>query len=192
VFQSDAYVVLLPPRSFHENPLLPNQTLTTTAGVVATAANSGNDAPKATLDDIPLFSTGVEQGYLVTVPNSGNQWVPIFRAPHLHVQATGITEEEATTRLQATLARVDTVLRDLQSQAGSPPTLMIRTELSPAEPVTYYFKGNRSRSGGASLLVGLALTAIAIRLARRLAGPLGQVRIRRYREPEASSTVAVR
>jgi hypothetical protein len=191
VFQSDAYVVFLPPKSFQENPLLPNGAIVTAAVVVATAVDSGNNVPTPTLDDIPLFSTGVEHGYLVTVPNSGSQWVPIFQAAQLHVQTTGTSEGEATARLHTVLARVEIVLRNLQSKAGSPPAMMIRTELSPAHPTTYYVKGNRLRSAGASFLLGLALTAIAIRPARRLPPLLRQVRIGRHRHPKPNSAVPV-
>lgn len=191
VFQSDAYVVFLPPKSFLENPLLPNRTLVATAAVVAGAVNSGNDAPKATLDDIPLSSTGVKHGFLVTVPNAGSQWVPIYQSAQVHVQATGTTAEESSARLRSVLARVDTVLQELQAEVGSPPTLMIRTELSPEQPTTVCLKGNRARSGGASFLLGLALTATATRFARRLPPLLRHVRVGRHREPQPESAVGV-
>lgn len=187
VYQSDTYVVLLPPKTFPYNPLLPNRSLITTAAVVAAAANSGSRAPQPTLDDIPLFSTGVTHGYLVTLPNSGSQWIPLFYAPHLHVQATGSSAAEASARLQSVLMRIDEALVDLQTKAESPPFALIRSEASSAKPSTFYVKGNRPRSGGATFLVGLGLTATITRLARHLAR---HVRIeQRRRQVHAVSAV---
>ena len=168
VYESQVYVVFLPPESVSTNPLLHNGTLITTAGIVGGSVNAGNRAPQPTLDTIPLSSTGVEHGYLVTVPNSGSQWVYQFEVPQLHVQATGTSPEESLATLQSVLWRIDQELAVRQIEAGSPSREMIRTELSPAVPTTAMAAGSRSRAGLAALLIGLVLTATATRLARRL------------------------
>lgn len=150
------------------NPyLLPNRSLVTVALAVSRVVNQDVPARDDVSIDTRLSGQGIRSGYLVRVPNSGNQWVFEYRRPVLVVESVGRTEAEASRLMSEALDRIQSVVTSLQDDSVVREPQRIRLSQSPSEPVISYVGGSRIRGLGGTLLLGVGVTAAAVVLAWR-------------------------
>lgn len=156
-------VVLLLPQSSVDNALaVTSQSLISTTGIVARAVNGPHDPPETVSSDLTLTSLGVERGWSVRQPNSGNQWDTHYTDPVLDVRSSGTTMDEANAQMSLALQHIDDALTALQDARGVPTTARIELHLSPDEPVFLPQHGSRPRAMLAAFLVGALATTFAV------------------------------
>jgi hypothetical protein len=167
---------LLPQNDATPNSLqFQNDSLVSLAGIVGKSSSVGGARSAPTSDGVTLVGEGIYNGYSMDLPNSGGQWAINYDRPLLDVQASGSTPEEVTARMKAVIARIEENLADRQAKAGVSERSLVTTRLSPPVMPMYYNPGSHVRAMGATLLLCLSGTAVAVvvvdrRRARRRVG----------------------
>jgi uncharacterized protein involved in exopolysaccharide biosynthesis len=138
------------------------QTLISTAGVIARIVDEPRSAAHPVSDSVTLVGEGITRGHVVRLPNAGGQWALNFDRPVLDVQVAGNSPDEVRATMARVLAQIDKELRDQQQAEGVPASVMIRTRLSPAVPFVEYSKGSRVRAVAATFVLGFGLTVGAV------------------------------
>ena len=134
-----------------------------TAELVSSRIASGQGA-RPDSDSVSLVGEGVRQGYSVTLPNSGSQWVQLVNSPDLRVQAVGSTPAEVRGSLQTALTRIDDELDAVQAAVDIAPQARIRASVATPAPEVMEGRGNRPRAALGSGVLGAALTTAVVRV----------------------------
>ncbi|SOD70293.1 hypothetical protein SAMN05892883_4433 [Jatrophihabitans sp. GAS493] len=145
------------------------RSLISAAGVVAKIVDP-DPLPPPNDESITIVGMGVRDGWSVTLPQTGGQFVPGHTEPWLDVQVAGSNPDEVKAQMDQLLVRIPKVLNDLEQQRQVSAENLIRTKLVPeGEPEVTYLHGSRSRSALAVLILGVSLTGAAMALLRRVA-----------------------
>lgn len=170
VFSGQVNVILLQPEPFPGNALAETtDSLISTTGVVAQLVGGQGGTSRSVSDQVTLVGEGIQDGYTVRQPNSGGQWEYRFETPVLDVQSAGPTLDEARAEMSAAVTSIEGVLDKLQSDASVDPSLRIRIQMSPSQPVYTYAHGSRMRAYAGTLLSGALVTFGGVLVAERLA-----------------------
>lgn len=154
-------------------PESPNTISSPTSGVISTAGlverivNKGVEK-SPTSGSVGLAGQGIDDGHSIELPNAGGQWASNFTRPVLQVQVTGSSEEGVRIELRRLVDQIREVAREIQSEAGVEPTMLITTQVSPAHPGVGYQQGHRPMALAVTALLGLVLTGLAVCAADRL------------------------
>lgn len=158
VYSTRCDVVLVPPRvpkEIDDTTLVsPSESLIALAGLVERTITHGHDTT-ATSQEVDLLGTGVRDGVLISLPNSGGQWDYNFTAPMLSVQVAGPDPELVQRRREQAVARIQDAVRDIQTDSGvTAQARMVTTQVVPEAPPVVYRKGHGSRAAAGILLIG--------------------------------------
>ena len=115
-----------------------------------------------TSDSVSLVGEGVRQGFSVTLPNRGSQWVRLVDVPDLRVQAVGSTPAEVMESLRTARVQIDDELVAIQSAVSVAPEARIRASSATPLPAVAEGRGNRARALLASGVLGAALTTALV------------------------------
>jgi len=164
VYTAAAVVTFLPPQGgTFTNPWQgANPNLVATAGIVSKAVGEGAGGGGPVSDDVGLLGQGVTSGYSLRLPNHGGQWTNNFDRPELDLQVAAKSSAQAKRRLEQLVGSVSGKLAELQKNAGVASRDMIRTSLTPPNPMVRLSTGSRSRAAAAALAVGSMLTFGAV------------------------------
>ena len=138
------------------------------AGLVDRRINGKDEMPATASPDVSLADRGVHHGSAIFLPNDGGQWTFQFNRPELIVQAAGSSPEEVMRRVQASVERIQRMLTTLQRDDAVAGRVEARVVV-PTSAIAYS-RGRPMPALGASLLLGLGLTASAAVVVDRLAG----------------------
>lgn len=170
VYATQTNVLFLAPLT----PNSPNTISSPTSGVISTAGlverivNKGIEK-SPTSGSVSLTGQGVDNGYSIELPNSGGQWASNFNRPVLQVQVTGPSAAEVRDELTNLVAQIRDTARVLQAGSGVGRSMLITTQISPADPAIGYQQGHRRMGLIAAVLLGMVLTAMAVIGVDRLA-----------------------
>jgi hypothetical protein len=130
-----------------------------------------------TADEMPvssaaatLYGTGVQEGYSVTLVNSGGQWRSNFNRPMLTLEVVGGSAKDVANAMDQLITRVQDTAVVMQRNAGARERSLIRTELSPEAPEISYVSGDRNRALTAALLLGVGISLASTLAADRVLG----------------------
>ncbi|QIX27853.1 hypothetical protein ncot_15590 [Nocardioides sp. JQ2195] len=187
VYTSRVDVALVAPRSAEQvtDTTLVDQSesLIATAGLVERLVNANTETSAATSQEVSLASTGVRDGTLVKLPNSGGQWDYNFTAPMLSVQVVGPDADEVLVHRESAVRDIKRELRRIQ--VGTDPDQRITTQEIPVQAPVTYVTGHVSRVVVGGLLTGGLLTlALTILIDHRLT-------LRRQRRVHARASASV-
>ena len=156
-------VVFLAPKSarYPNNIESTSASLIATAGLVGAELNKGREVPATSSAGATLAGMGVKDGYLIRVPNSGGQWALNYDRPVLDVQVISPDRDQVTARLDELVRRIDAELFRLQATDGVRSTDYITTTSAPRGTQIFYLNGKPLRATVATLLLGVAGTALA-------------------------------
>lgn len=124
------------------------------------------DPPRTSSPYVPLAGEGVRQGYSVTLPNTGGQWINQFANPYLDVQAVGPSAASVLATERRLVSDINAALSTLERQQHVAPVNRIRTQLNPLTGIPVGAqRGSRIRAVLATLALGAGLTYAARRYA---------------------------
>jgi hypothetical protein len=135
------------------------------AGLVERLVNAHREGSAATSQDVTLVGTGIRNGTLIKLPNSGGQWDYNFTSPMLSVQVAAPTAAEVLQRRTDAIADINRTLRELQLKEGAEPDEMMTTQVVARDAAVVYEIGHPKRAAVGVLAIGAALTvALAVAL----------------------------
>jgi len=138
-----------------------SKSLIATAGLVEREVNRVVPEHATTSTGVSLIGRGVDDGYLVRLPDRGGQWTYYFDDPVLDVQTTGPDPSAVLERAQTMVAQIDRTLQEMQDRDGVALRYRITTELAPASPAVYYSAGQPKRAIGMALVLGALVTVVS-------------------------------
>lgn len=136
----------------------PHFDLVPMASIIVTEMNHGHPPAVMGSSATTLFGEGLRSGSRVRLPNRGSQWLPLYPQPIIDVQVVGTDLQQVQHRSAELIEQARTILRERQAGYGIAPRDQITLQPSPADPITYFATGRRSRAAAATGLAGLALT----------------------------------
>lgn len=101
------------------------------AGAVATSINAGKPVQTFSSADAPYYGAGVREGVMVSLRNSGNQWISSFPSATIDIQIVGRTREWVEDRQQTLLHDVMAVAQAQQNAVLTPPSDRISATVEP-------------------------------------------------------------
>ena len=178
VFWTQEQVRFLAPTSTDFPNSLPNSgaSLVMTAGAVALIVDP-HQLPQTSAPLTTLVGRGIRDGWAVTLPNFGGQWVKWYAQPFLDVQVVGSSAEAVQAETDVLITEIQDSLARLQRAAGVATANLIQAkDLAQGSPQVHYTTGSRSRALAAALALGVTGTALLLVAVRRLpAMPRGPV-----------------
>lgn len=164
VYWSRVDVILLAPASnAYPNSLTTRSgDLIQTAGIVETLLNGTRQPEKLASTEATIIGRGIVDGSSVTLPDYGGQWAPNFNRPVLDVQVVASSPEEVRVRQQRILMEIDDILEDLQVKASVDPVNHITAQVAVPTPTIHYAAGDRKRALAMSIVLGSAVTLVAV------------------------------
>jgi hypothetical protein len=164
-------VVLAPVHRFYPNNLEdPHVLLAPMAGLLVADWNGADRPWLVATGDATLYGEGERQGTQVRVPNEGSQWKPLYLSSRIDVQVVDRTPEAVAREARRVSAELNGLLQKRQDALGVQRSQRMTTMVSPSDPTILHISGSRTRAGGATILVGIALTTIGVYwIERRLA-----------------------
>jgi hypothetical protein len=138
-----------------------------TAGIVQRDIDNGDPYMHAASQSVTLLDKGVYNGRQITLPDTGGQWSHNFDQAELDVQISGRDPQEVSLRMTRTLALIDSTLEYRQQSAGVRAQNFITTRVTPEKPVIVAVSGKHGRAMVMSLVLGLACSLSAVRVADR-------------------------
>lgn len=163
VYATQTNVVFLAPVTPHTPNTIssPTSGVISTAGLVERIVNKGVEK-SPTSGSVALAGQGIDHGYSIELPNAGGQWAENFNRPVLQVQVTGPSADGVRAELARLLGQIETVTRDVQTEAGVQERLLITTQVSPSDPGVGYHQGHRPMALAVTALLGMVLTGLAV------------------------------
>ena len=128
------------------------------AGLVKADVNRGNIRPGEALG---LKVRGGSDPGSVYLPDTGNQFVPLYTRPVLVVEATAADATTAVERVSALADRVRTAAARLQRQQGAAEVNDITTQLEPPTPQVRALSGDSHRAMAVVAGLGAVITVWA-------------------------------
>jgi len=154
VYYEQAAVLFMAPNGsgFQPGP----DSLVSMAGLVE--RQLGEQGPLALSPEATIVGMGIGDGIWVRLPNDGDQWQTKFDQENLDVEVVSGNEKQVRAKMEATVAKIQTVLRQDQLSAGARPDQLIDAGMSPPSPPVFYMRGSSARAGITALALGLVLT----------------------------------
>lgn len=170
VYWAQVNVVLLPPTTeYYPNKLEdPQFALSALASLIVSDFNGAHQPTLMASSVTTLYGEGRTSGVEVRMPNSGNQWKPLYPSATIDVQAVDSSPDGVTDQITSVTARLKDLLADRQDALGVDPTVRVSLISSPVDPSVYYVTGSRMRALGAGGIVGLAVTVAGVYWFERL------------------------
>jgi hypothetical protein len=177
----------LPSRS----TLLPNSGLNdlsiiSFAGAVATSINAGKPVQTFSSADAPYYGAGVREGIMVSLRNTGSQWISSFPSATIDIQIVGRTRAWVEERQTYLLGELKAIARAQQSATLTPQSDRIAVTIEPLSTEIHQVVPGRSdliMAGGAmslaALITGFSFAIIIDRIVRRERHPVRQAKARR-------------
>lgn len=128
------------------------------AGAVATELNNGIAVQTYSSADAPYYGAGVREGVMVSLRNTGNQWVTSYPSAMIDVQIVGRTREWVEARQQQILDDIFAVTTAQQSSIVTSAADRITAEVEPLSMQIVEVGSTRTTqllAGGSMLLVVL-------------------------------------
>lgn len=146
------------------------------AGLVQREITGGPAETDTVADRVRIVDVGIRDGYLVRLPNDGNQYGNNFNRALLDVQVSGPTEAVVRRRMDALLEEIRVKVTQRQARMGVPIDSQIRARPTPRAIQVFHEAGEPKRALAGTLTLGLGLTwavivLTAARRARAEAGP---------------------
>lgn len=141
--------------------------LTGLASALVVRANGAPAMTKTSSPDTTLYGEGIMDGTRIRIRDVGAQWSTSIPDPIIVVEAVGPDAEDVASEITEMVQGLNTDLTTLQSQLGVAKQNSVFMRYSPDRPNVILVRGNRTRSAGATLLLGMALTAVAVYLVDR-------------------------
>ena len=113
-------------------------------------------------DSVSLVGEGIREGFSVSLPNSGGQWVQIYERPELRVQAVGSSPGDVATQLDMAMREIREALLAVQAPFDIADRDLVQVRTAATSPVVFEGRGSRTRSAAAALLLGGLLTCAAV------------------------------
>ncbi|WP_404435867.1 hypothetical protein LG322_12095 [Microbacterium aerolatum] len=170
----------LPSRS----TLLPESGLTdlsiiSFAGAVATSINAGKPVQTFSSSDAPYYGAGVREGIMVSLRNTGSQWISSFPSATIDIQIVGRTREWVAERQQYLLDEIMAVTDAQQSATLTPVSDRITATIEPLSTEIHQVSPSRTdlimATGAmalAALIAGCSAAAVTDRIVRRERHPV--------------------
>ena len=185
VYSSRVEVVLMPPASAMETDVAlinTSEAMIAAAGLVERTINAEADTRSLTSQNVTLVGAGIRRGTIIMQPNAGGQWDYNFTSPALIVEVAGPSRVEVIDRRTDAVARINTVLDDLQVSENVRVAQRITTRILPDSPRVTYATGYPTRAAVGVVALGFLLTVLAAVLVDRVC------MFRRLRHADPSST----
>lgn len=178
VYFTRTEIVLLAPTSAANPNALRTQTddVIVTAGLVARTLSGPRQITKFASPDVTLIGMGVQDGWMIRLPDTGGQWATNFATQRLILDIVGPTRDAVTTRQDELTAEVTETLNALQRGRGVDPINDITAIVAPETTIVYHVGGSRPRALVMTVVLGAAATIAAVllwdRAARRRTAPV--------------------
>lgn len=145
------------------------------AGAVATSINAGKPVQTFSSADAPFYGAGVREGVMVSLRNSGNQWISSFPSATIDIQIVGRTREWVEDRQQTLLHDVMAVAQAQQNAVLTPPSDRISATIEPLSTEIHEVAPGRTdlilavgAMSVAALIVGCSGALLTDRSVRRM------------------------
>lgn len=156
--------------------------LVDTAGVVAKRLNGTKSLSKVASTDATIVGRGIYDATVISLIDNGGQWSAYYNVQALDIQVAASSPQIVRERQAKALSDITDELDALQDDQHVRPGDRITVELTPSSPVIQAMSGERRRAQGMTVVVGGALTLLAMALLER----------RRLRRAQAQVVVAER
>ncbi|CAH0122843.1 MULTISPECIES: hypothetical protein [unclassified Microbacterium] len=175
----------LPSRS----TLLPESGLTdlsiiSFAGAVATSINAGKPVQTFSSSDAPYYGAGVREGIMVSLRNTGSQFISSFPSATIDIQIVGRTREWVSERQQQLLDDIMAVTDAQQTATLTPESDRITATIEPLSTEIHQVSPGRSDV----IMAVSAMTLAALVTAFSAAVVLDRI-IRRERHPRRQRVI---
>jgi hypothetical protein len=157
------------------------------ASAVATQVNNGRAPQSYGVNDAPLYGAGVRQGTLISVPNNGNQWIPMYNEADIEIQVVGRSYAWTYATQQSLVRKVLATAHQFQAKSTIKPDEQISVAVVPVTTQIGYVGASRSSTIAAGAGVLLAAIIVSLWAAVSL-DRIGQIRARRRRSRILSPT----
>ena len=148
------------------------------ASLVVMDVNNQPNKVRASSDDATLYAMGYRSATWIHLQQAGNQWKATAAGPNIEIEAVDSTPEAVEDRTRTAMSEIGRALQKHQDDFHIKRADRAWIEQSPASPVILPYGASRGRAQGATLLLGICLTAVAVVLADRLLGAVGRRRAR--------------
>lgn len=161
VYSTQVDVVFLPPNEgVRGNPLEGrSDSLIYFAAIVEREVNDGANLTRPSAS-ATLYGSGIQSGYLISLPNTGGQWRTNFGRPVLSVEVVNPNETTVAKVLAEQLAKIEDTVTKVQAEQGVTSENRIQTGLAPSVPVISYVGGSRMRAALGIAAIGTALSVL--------------------------------
>lgn len=136
--------------------------LTSLASVLVLRANGEPATTKTSSSETTLYGEGVLSGTRIRLLDVGRQWTTSIPDPVIYVEAVGESADVVTADINRMVAGLTADLTQLQDEFGVDPATRAFLRLEPEQPAVAEVSGDRTRSVGATALIGVVLTALAL------------------------------
>ncbi|KFF60732.1 hypothetical protein JF66_02555 [Cryobacterium sp. MLB-32] len=130
----------------------------TFAGAVVRETNNGQPPARFSTSDAPFYGTGVREGSVVDLADSGSQWASTFSKSDVEIQIAGRTVDWVETRQKELVDRVLRISNAEQAALGIPPKDRITATVAPTTMQIVYVSSSRT----SQLAAGAAMVAAAL------------------------------
>ncbi|MDQ4214267.1 hypothetical protein [Microbacterium capsulatum] len=127
------------------------------AGAVATSINQGKPVETFSDANAPYYGAGVRQGVMVSLRNTGNQWISSFPSATIDIQIVGRTRQWVLDRQQEALKQIIDVTAAQQAATITPVSDRITATVEPLSTDIQHVTPGRSEltlAGAAMVLAG--------------------------------------
>jgi len=147
----------------HSNPLHDEGSSSVgLASLLVIRANGGPATTKTSSPETTLYGEGILDGSRIRQRDLGRQWTTSIPDPVIYVEAVSPSAEVTTSEINRMITALDNDLTLIQDNLKVPRGNRAFLQLSPEMPTAARVTGDQTRAVGASGLLGLILTALAL------------------------------
>ena len=177
-YWSKVTVMVLRPASFGAPNVLQDQaSATAAAGALVVRFTRSTDEVRDASPTAPLYGEGVREGERVQVRSVGGQWTYHSPNPNIDIEVVSSSPVRVEQRIQTIISSLADDLDAWQTELGVAPRMRLRLEKAPGLLGVIQVTGSPLRGLVATLLVGVAVSALAVAASARV----GSRRARRGR-----------
>lgn len=144
------------------------------AGAIATSINDGRPVQTFSSSDAPYYGAGAREGVMVSLRNTGSQWISSFPTATIDIQIVGRTHEWVQERQQDLLSQIAQVTQAQQDATVTPESNQITGTIQPLSTEIQEIRPGRSEMilavsamSIAALVVGIPSAVLVDRAIRR-------------------------
>jgi hypothetical protein len=168
VYWSRASLLVLAPAKMSDGNVLQDNAPVAVAGLAVMDVTGRPLVLRAARADATLYGLGEYSGVLIQVRNSGGQWTPSASSPYIDIEATDSDPITAERQVRQGLQRIRAAVERRQEEMQVSPAYRASLEQTPPMVSVAMISPDRRRALGATLLTGVALTAMAVAVVERL------------------------